>query len=145
MIYNETKYNEEVGKKPQKRDFYQYWVYSKGKVLLERAKEKEYIDFRTNNVVDFDSFIVEKEYDDDKFKNAMADWKNKHVSFMDEYKQEVFDVYSYSDLSDVNEIIWQKAWDNSHSEGYRAVEEEFNDLVYFVGNIVDQLRITTNG
>ncbi len=129
MIYDKTKHDNN-DKYPNKEDFTTYFVYSKGKVILNGVPKSEYVEWKNKNKEG--SFIHENIFDGEKFKEYRAKWHEKQNDLHKKYKDELFAYYGNSPF---NDIIYSRAYEEGHSTGYEEIENIFYDLHCFVNEI----------
>tara|TARA_B100000700_G_scaffold178953_1_gene197602 strand:- start:3080 stop:3541 length:462 start_codon:yes stop_codon:yes gene_type:complete len=83
-----------------------------------------------------DKFIVKVIFNEEDYKKDLEEYKTETNQRMDEFKKELFNLYG-SDNQELNELVYDKAWQDGHSGGLGEVESEFQELMDFAENIFD--------
>ena len=73
-------------------------------------------------------------FDENRYKAAMLAYKKASREKHDHIKNVIFFETGFSNHP-AREIIWNRAWEEAHSEGYVAVYDAFVDLVDFVMSV----------
>lgn len=143
MIYNKEKYSVN-DKYPRKEDFITFYVYNKGTVIFQGTfvnlkkfflLDNELGTMSSKKIIQNAGHLVEENFDDDAFKQARKEYSLKEQALIAEYKKELYERESFFSDS-INDRIYSRAWSERHSEGYEAVEDEFIELLDFVGDII---------
>ena len=147
MIYDKEKYTVK-DKYPRKEDYILFYVYSRGSVAFEGTfkdlkshflLDKELGVTSVKKIIQNAGNFVEESFNEIAFKRDRKAYYDKENDLISEYKKALYEEESlFSD--EMNDIIYSRAWSENHSEGYESVEEEFTDLLDFVGDIIKQYK-----
>lgn len=63
------------------------------------------------------------------------------VERMQEFKEELFSLYAYAGTSrETFDVIYQKAWEDGHSDGLYSVSHRVDELCGFVDDIIKSIN-----
>ena len=141
--YNSNKYAVKE-KYPRKEDYIIFYVYSKGTTIFTGTfvnLKKFFLLDPEMGVMSFKNHItnagnlVEEHFNESEFNRDRKAYADKENALLAEYKKELYENESlFSDK--INDIIYGRAERVKHSEGMESVEDEFTDLLDFVGDIL---------
>jgi hypothetical protein len=130
MIYNRAKYETKVPY-PHINDFTKWYVYEKGKVILDGVDYQEFLKYQKDNP----KCNYDKVADQERFIEARRLYSEDAARLAAEYEQELFASVGYPDK--ICSIVYSKAYDQSHAWGYEEVENTFFSLLEFVEDILE--------
>ena len=142
MIYNDEYVVKD--KFPRKEDYIIFHVYNKGSVLFSgnfaQLKSNFLIDselgvYSVKKHITNTGYIIEEEFIESEFKLARGLHFKKEQNLINNYKKELFRLEGTTNLV-INEMLYDKAYQERHLEGYQAIEDEFIDLVSFANDII---------
>lgn len=146
MIAN--KYDEMYNrvKHPNISDFTYYWMYKRGDCVLNKVKfeDVEYFlmensnwslnKMSASNLISYaqdQGYIVEKFEDRDLFKVAKEQSRSKTDEIEEQFKKELFILWEVS-ANPKRDLLFAKAWELGHSNGFGEVEHWFEELVELI-------------
>jgi len=127
---------------PVKKDFKTFYLYKEGKCIFKGNEQELFKSPFSENCHSIaairDKFIMEEIVDTDAFKKAMKAYNDEQKEIHDEFMQNVIEEEGfYPGLEGLNHLLFEKAWENSHSSGCSSVQSEFVELVGFAKEIID--------
>jgi len=84
--------------------------------------------------VEYSDWTEEHDFDEAAFKSARKEWQLAENMYVEKYKGILFEEEG-TDNDEVNELLYAKAWSDSHSSGYGEVENTFIELVELANKI----------
>lgn len=122
---------------PSRANYTVYYVYSKGVCLTMGRLDDVLANTKENNLADLKSkYTVEKEFLSKEFGDQMNKYNDEERKINGEWKQELFNMYGTKHQK-INELLYVKAWDDAHSDGYYAIETAFDDLADLAIDIIN--------
>jgi len=123
----ELSYYTDYGTRPRKSDFTKYFVYSKGKVIVNgllNPSEDLRAEWRNKG------YSVETEVDDVAYRTATLAHVTNMNRLSDEFKADLFADYDVSGPK--AEKAYKIAYDERHSSGLHEVVDLFDDLAELI-------------
>ena len=76
-----------------------------------------------------------------EYESALKDIQKIRVERMQEFKEELFSLYAYAGISrETFDVIFEKAWEDGHSDGLYRVEDCVDELCGFVEDIIKSVN-----
>jgi len=122
MIWNKENY---TLKYSVKKEYYTlYHVYKKGaKIGTFNENPRERIEFSNG-------YTIEKDFNEENYKKELLIHKKLSNDLWKKYKKDLYDAEGFDNYA-LNDLLYSRAYESRHSEGYEAVEEEFLELYSF--------------
>jgi hypothetical protein len=76
-------------------------------------------------------------FNEDAYKKATQDYRKSVKDGVDRFSDYLKNEYGHSDQ--IHQVIFTKAWEDGHSEGFCSVESEYSELSDFVDGIIAAL------
>tara|TARA_B100002019_G_C20969393_1_gene450324 strand:+ start:192 stop:656 length:465 start_codon:yes stop_codon:yes gene_type:complete len=145
--------DETAPKYPRKEDFYTYEIYNAetmeqvntdSDVEINKAYVESVLGQRISSskkVYSNDDVIVKVLFNEDAYKSSQAQYGNESQKRMEEFKQELFNLYGSDSNQELNEVVFSRAWQEGHSGGLYEVQIEFEELMEFA----DEVQKATQG
>ncbi len=129
MNYENGKY-ENREKRPKKEDFTVYHCYKGGKVIASAVDFKTAKRFREEQ-----NCIIEKDFDRNAYKRAFDKYLKGEQEAIERFEKDLEKEYGVSFDDKVIQIIFEKAWAEGHSDGFRCVEDWFSEYLDMIKEI----------
>lgn len=132
---------------PRKEDFYTYEIYNAE--TMEKVNtdpdveiDKDYVETlldqrisSNKTVYSNDAVIVKILFNEEAYKSIQTDYRNETQKRMEEFKQELFNLYGSDSNQELNEVVFSRAWQEGHSGGIYEVRGKFEDLMDFAEEV----------
>lgn len=125
MIYDKAIYRNPAPY-PTKNDFIQRWFYKQGEVSGPYSPK--------DTVCILSDWTEETVFDSVALSTARKQWQEIENAYVEKYKGILFEEEGTGN-DEVNELLYAKAWSDSHSAGYGEVENTFIELVKLANKI----------
>jgi len=135
MDYESGKYENKV-KFPMKVDFTKYYCYNAGKVIGDGVSYDEAKQIEREN----SGCIIEKYIDMKAYEKALQEHRNGAFEAEQRWRKDLEKEYGVSFDDKVIEIIFEKAWQDGHSNGLKEVENYFDEYLDMIKDILENAK-----
>lgn len=150
LNYNKTSYKAKI-EYPRQSDFISYFIYKQGKVIVSDINTEEFrrcaAGFtghaslsagRYQTEMEKLGYVIEKVVNKKEYTVAKKAYLKAQEAQEKQWKQDLFAEYGIDFENDsIGKLIFSKAWEDGHSDGYYSVEQHIEELIDFIDDIMN--------
>ena len=150
LDYNKTSYKVKI-EYPSQMDFVSYFVYKQGKVIVSDINTEDFRQCaagftgygalpagRYQTEMEKLGYVIEKIFNKKEYTASKEVYRAEQEKQEKQWKKDLLAEYGIDFENDsIGKLIFSKAWEDGHSDGYYSVDQHIEDLIDFIDDIMN--------